>query len=639
MTLSTTSRFVYAGVNFSSRPIFPSSVAYKTTEGDRGRISFYDGWPTGADDLTALGILQEIYASTDGYLDADGNALSDDMFYVWGSDIPPGTTIANMEARGLVNPFIAGGEDRWLNARQVDGAFLLEAEVEEDSQTGRRDIVTKGGVRFNRRVPTGGMLTQFMEDWICITQAGFFDFHLFKNPDLPFDFDTLVDDDIRIRAMLVWLNSVRTSGEDALFSDIGDVHSSLDIANALSGHMHSYNQRHEAGQTSNVKMGLNSSAVTASRVSIRFAQATDSPNDLVTGYHNLLFDNTSVTVATDNADEEPLVGSKDVREYARRLITPTGELSFDVGFPVWTDKETGQSHTVGSSAGIVIDWETLPGVIFSDVPLLYNLAAIHDATDGNDTNYTNVPTGQNCVPNQGEAIEFEIHNRRATGLHIVRDRHHNDLITLSPGEHVALRVLWLPNGDTEVRSIGEIVRTYELVGTNCGDFLANGYFADPEGASTRVIRPFQIPPDGSRGVDHLDSDSFRRGGSGTWTDGDALTDVDIEEAVQFEMAGRARIEFEAVMAPTGSGNVSNGNGLLFALNGDRVGPIFYYSGFDGNSGSQIYNATIQLDVAEDDRFIPFFRYNSSGLTMSLGDLNLDYYRLRIDLAVQIEVTQ
>ena len=637
MTLTTASRFAWVEVRHGPTRHHPALVGYRTTEDDFEVIGFLPTWPTGTP-LANLGILQEIYASTDEFRDAAGVSV---VPYLGNpNDYPPGTTVANLEERGYANPLIAGAEERGLNAIEVDGSVPAGGGGRgRFTQTGRSDVVMKGGVRFKRRVPTGGMLTQSTEDWVCITQAGFYDFHLFKNPDLPFDFDTLVDDDIRIRAMLVWLNSVRTSGEDALFTDIGDVHSSLDIANALSGHTHSYNQRHEAGQTSNVKMGYGSSVVTASRVSIRFAQATDSPNDLVTGYHNLLFDNTSVTVATDNADEEPLVGSKDVREYARRLITPTGELSFDVGFPIWTDKETGQSHTVGSSAGIVIDWETLPGVIFSNVPLLYNLAAIHDATDGNDTNYTDVPTGQNCVPNQGEAIEFEIHNRRATGLHIVRDRHQNDLITLSPGEHVALRVLWLPIGDTEVRSIGEIVRTYELVGTNCGDFLANGYFADPEGASNRLIRPFQIPPDGSRSVDHLASDSFRRGGNGTWTDGDALTDIDIEEAVKFEMAGRARVEFEAVIAPTGSGSVSNGNGLLFALNGDRVGPIFYYAGFDGNSGSQIYNATIQIDVDEDDRFIPFFRYNSSGLTMSLGDLNLDYYRLRIDLAIQIEVTQ
>ena len=93
--------------------------------------------------LAKLVILQAIYASADGFRDADGNAVV--PLLLRNEGLPPGVTVANMEVYGYPNPLIAGADDRWQNARNVEGAFQTHASVEEDATSGRRDIVTTGG--------------------------------------------------------------------------------------------------------------------------------------------------------------------------------------------------------------------------------------------------------------------------------------------------------------------------------------------------------------------------------------------------------------------------------------------------------------------------------------------------------------
>ena len=62
-------------------------------------------------------VVQQIYASTDGFLDADGNPVSIEV-----KNFPYGTTIESVEAFGFVNPFNADALSQELDRLRINGA-------------------------------------------------------------------------------------------------------------------------------------------------------------------------------------------------------------------------------------------------------------------------------------------------------------------------------------------------------------------------------------------------------------------------------------------------------------------------------------------------------------------------------------
>ena len=352
------------------------------------------------------------------------------------------------------------------------------------------------------------------------------------------------------------------------------------------------------------------------------------------------FNNTSVSLVAgaNQAVDVPPFGAVAVPTYGERFVMERREILDERGFPLWKHDD-GRRQVMLSGVGETLQFDDLPdvaGETYKLVPLIGERTAIHD--NGTGDVVLRVPNASSCVPVQGKDIEFEAHKTGTAGTFEVTDKDGNNIITLIPGEHIPLRVTWLEDGTTEIRSIGEITRTLEIVGTSAGNMGDNNYFTDTEGAG-RFMRPFSLPPVANRSVDRFHADSFALGGAATWSSGDALTNIDIPEAYNLLKAGRARIEFEAVLAPGGSGSMTAGNGLVFTVNAARQGPIFYYDGYDANAGSQIYNASLVFDVDVDDRLLPLFRYNQTGLTMAVNQINLDYYRMRIDLSRLIVVTQ
>ena len=352
------------------------------------------------------------------------------------------------------------------------------------------------------------------------------------------------------------------------------------------------------------------------------------------------FNNTSVALSTGTVRkvDVPPFGAVAVPTYGERFVLKSHELVDERTFPVWKHVD-GRRQVMLSGVGETLQFDELPdvaGETYKLVPLIGERTAIHYGGTGDVV--LRVPNASVCVPVQSKDIEFEAHKTGTSGTLEVADKDGNNIITLIPGEHIPLRVTWLEDGTTEIRSIGEITRTLEIVGAGAGDMGDNNYFTDTEGAG-RYLRPFSLPPVANRSVDRFHADSFSLGGAATWSSGASLTNIDIPEAYNLEKAGRARIEFEAVLAPGNSGSMTAGNGLVFTLNAARQGPVFYYDGYDANAGSQIYNAALVFDVDVDDRLIPLFRYNQTGLTMAVNQINLDYYRMRIDLSRLIVVTQ
>ena len=139
------------------------SVRYSLSGGGGGVVDLANGYPAdGTPDRTEVETLQTIYGSTDGFRDADGNAIT-----VGIQDIPNVTEIEHLEERGYYNPLKSGGYDAWLTAQNIKFKLGEESTVVVDSTTRRPDIKTGAGIVPVARQPDGNM-NVLLEDWRTI---------------------------------------------------------------------------------------------------------------------------------------------------------------------------------------------------------------------------------------------------------------------------------------------------------------------------------------------------------------------------------------------------------------------------------------------------------------------------------------
>ena len=115
-----------------------SSIAGQTDADPvvRVRIYFTDEGPpeSGTDAADDLAVLQEIWASEDGFRDADGDSIT-----VGVNDIPVAESVEDIEKYGLLNPLSEGSFERWQAKEQIHGAFQQEGELSTDDDTGKND--------------------------------------------------------------------------------------------------------------------------------------------------------------------------------------------------------------------------------------------------------------------------------------------------------------------------------------------------------------------------------------------------------------------------------------------------------------------------------------------------------------------
>ena len=140
MAITATTQFTYVVLNCNWAR---STVAMSVRVVDSTSQSWYFG--AGAEENQYVGdadlqAVRDIWASDDGFQDGDGNDLAVSISGVHADLI---STPADLEKIGLFNPLDADSYGRWKNAQEVQGAFVKHATVEEDSDTGRRDIKTQ----------------------------------------------------------------------------------------------------------------------------------------------------------------------------------------------------------------------------------------------------------------------------------------------------------------------------------------------------------------------------------------------------------------------------------------------------------------------------------------------------------------
>ena len=504
MALTASSRFT----GFHIHPkvsLEPSRISWSLTDGTEGRISF-NPWPAaGSQDLTDLGILQDIWAANDGALpDADGNDLVasiDTVFQVF-----DGMTYADFAKYGFTNPIGTDAFNRRSNRFRTRGAFMQHSTVSEDSTTGRLDIRTTGGLEPRRGVPDTGVLRQGLAD-VQVEASGSSNARLRINarPGEPFtnatsggDAGTEVADDSRVRGLIKYLQDHLTGGDD-LYTSLDDI---TEWAGGIfSGRTFTIDQD-TGSATSNFEFTVSSITAGRTRLTLTTAKTGTSPSADIDKL-NALFNTTAVTFDTDAADERPPFGKLDIPLVGERLVMPDGEIIVIEGIPTWRDSSTQRLTPIGSIYGSVYRWEDLDAVdgeTYRRMPRAYNIAYVH--IEATERRKIMIPDPRDIVPFPPGGVDLEIHNNNAHDgslVDVVTSADVN-IATLLGKEHLPLRIELFKDGSGEIRTPTRFPRTFEVAGDDIGHLGDLGHWASGPNHWARPLlfpattRQTQIPP-------------------------------------------------------------------------------------------------------------------------------------------------
>ena len=638
MAITAVSTFAYVGLDW-----YPEENRWNNlsvgTDGvipERGHVSF--PFSAGSTDATLLAVLQEIYATTAGFVRSDGSPTT---IYLQAQGI---TELSKLEENGYPNPLIAGWEDRVANRRKVGGALLMHASVEKDATSGRTDIKTTGGIIPEKGAPQSGILAQGLGDWtaeVLDTQRVIF--RVNPLPGQRFDIGdadslgTAVSDDVRVRAMVKELQDRLHSGDD-LYDDLDDVEGWG--ASIFTGRQFSLNQDEGANA---FRFTVSTTTSGPELLTFTATKHSSSPNDYDVDKINDYLNEKVVNFATDAKEEKAPFGGPDVPVEGERLILPDIDLVTVRGVLTIKTKTTPIRHiSLGSVYGSVIQWgdlEVVSGETWRRVPFYYNLRSIH--VESTVERVIRVPKPWDIVPNQGDEFEFEIHNNNDynDGKSVeIQDADGNNLITLLGREHVILRVEWFKNGKGEIRTPQRVPRVLTIAGNIVGPFTSVGYW---EGSSVEWIRPIPFPGVSASITSPLriNREAFEIG-TASITNGSAYgsADLHVPQSFKLKKLGRLSYDLQLVISGEGSGSISSHSINLVEYDG---GSIFLLA--DYPQAPLTVNETRPWDifwsdeggqVDVDDVIIPVYRYAKTS-TMSPSNVHVRSYRLAVTLLQDI----
>ena len=622
MAITLTSTFQRISLSWYSEENRWNSL-YGRTDGDNSEyFEFLFPAIEGSASAALLLILQEIYASTAGFVNEAGTSITVRI------TVPNVTNVDDLEPNGYPNPLIPGYEDRATNLRQVRGAFLKEATVEKDSNTGRTDIALRAGLVPTPRIPDGDMVV-LMEDWRLISQGSNFQFRIDLSPE-----DNFEDDNItavpQIQAFIEWWASLKDQGADV---PITGVHTHNDINNALRSRFFTLEQ----SPGSSVRWSLNSlttsageryMTVTCNRVSTSAAYDAQAINDLLNNLRITLSD-------IDDAVEKPPFGKLGNPVHTSRLYL--GEHSWIELDPAGNVVHQGigqGNHSFkmimgyGRSVNLINLIQNSDNQFLS--PRSYGIDAVHCNEEEGDRVFR-FETPPNFVGVVGADRKLTIHNQNSGFQVEVLDWNGRNLLTLLPTEKVTFRVTWRPNGSGEIINELEVDRLFRLIGVNAVSLAATNPI---DVGGDQWGRPFPVPTYDDQLLS-IHEEVFARSNVVGYESQDAIADVDlfIFQAVKVLKGGLARINFSTNVRTGTSGWVPSGHGpqLWRQRGNDRTRLRAPEQRGLGSWENVSWEFDWDGDVRENDVFLPIFAYAKNGTTMDMNSINSAAYRFEISL--------
>ena len=633
MALSSSSLFEFVIINWQDLFDGPSTVRYRTTDGDEGAVIVIA--PTQwAEDFAAdspLEILRGIYASSDGFLDADSNPLIVGFY-----SLPAGFGITlpeHIHRSGFPNPLDADECASWLGVEKWRGALIAETSYSTDPDTGRPSLESSIDDIPVKRVPSGGTYDYALDNWTAMVAGGNIVFRTAWTEEDELTTTQEVSDHPDMVAFLGWLELLRVDGTGDPVGDYSD-----GVTSAIGGFR---DYRFEQGSgLDDVDVQIESYFQGTVNGFIRNLSFTFEKISGETGTFNIeaireiLDTKVPIAVSSSDAIEPPERGSTAVAQRVLKLVFPENRELF-----LRRDRLILNHPTLGH---IPLDGASVRSVKFADldtqsgsIKWMPNDGAHvihfgHNETADGTIRFRDLP---DQVQNDGVDEPYRIHNVSSDYNVTIQDMDADTLIILHPGEQCGFQIgLERDGSGGEINAINPPARRLIYGRGQAMPNLDGAHnYLHTDGSNYRTL----LWP--SAAVNFINSEAFENGEA---DDDDALTISTVSPAlwgikgsfqitqpgiVDIDLLYRAQINVPDGESALGSLSIGNGASIWISEGGTSI-PIrvrfFGLLELGGDGASQDYNLIYRGLHTTNTRFIFLHRVPASSTiegTDSMGN--------------------
>ena len=603
-----------------------------------GLVNF--GWSLGSLDVVNAdwAVLRDIYESSSGFVDADGNVVVPTV-----RNFIHGTTPESMEEFGSFNPLHEGSYEQWLKSRQVEG-ILLQGTSRVGS--GLLEIRHKGvGYIPVADQPVGDAYDYPVSDWIVAQIGDAFHLSLLVPYELTIDTVDKLNAYYPVQAMLSWLEAIRVAGTGLTVAP--------DITNAssFSGRTFAFRQQESDSEDLQFVLGSSPSIIlddiegSYTRVMMNFELDTSNTVTLDVPAISIYMADVAIgTISTVGLLIDPNHGNSDVPYRTRKIIGP-GRRS--VEFISDTLVYTGRDPTMGMyrlpmapGYGRSATWAYLDKNTAGQgyVPVNPSIDTVHlDNTVTGDLRFLD-PTRHVISTNTHRV--YTVHNI-GTASRNIRDWNNDLIISLESSQSVQFLMSLEVNGDGELIVLHPPNRHYKIFDSNPGHLGDSPYFTD--GSSLYRIVPLDNPGE------YIDIDSFQRGdgstlaaGAHVWADEE---DWDFPEILEILKNGWLDINvgFDIELTSGVTGSIDTWNGArIYHQRGSALPTILVSSTKPAVSGAgarEQYYANWRVEVQTGDKVFFVFRYRTAtNISWENVRVGLSYMIATLEPRIRVEYT-
>ena len=602
-------------------------VSFSTDETPQviGTINFEEPAPaTGSDDYTNYAAIRDMYPD---FVDANGDSVTID---VYGGE-PYGLTTFEEVVERYGNIFTQDYFESRANLKAVQVAFERHGGVEEDGTTENRKVVMTGGFEPAPGAPESGVLPVPLEDFETIQFSDAlteFQLRLYPRDGEDFSGNYLLKDE-RARALAQWMSDERTGGDTVYTGALDDIHTGFGGASGTEIEF-------DLSTGTTIRCTTAGATPTPDYVAFRFTIDADSGSFSLPAVADYFYEKI-VNIQTTLEQGRPRFGSIAVPTRGESFRFAQAVMRYERGALNLISKR-GDRTTLGSAYGKAISTDDLPvgevlvgGVYPSPVPspsYRNNVGAIHHT--GSGVQYIRFFHPSEYLTHPGMFHEVEIHRSSSAGAVHIYDGDGDLAFSLLQGEFIRFRAIWHADGIDELQTVGHVDRIWERAGNNAGDLGDVNRFL-----STKRYYPIPRPSGSGLFVDIRHTDTFAAPGHDTFSNDDALSNLNLPQTVTFLKGGKLRTEFEASIRTGASGSLPNGHGICVIKNGALLEPIIQYR-VTGALKNRTWVLTREDDVEANDRFTVMYR-TETGQSMSADQVQIGYFRLRHTLEHRLSV--
>ena len=611
MTLLTTDTFTRVGLTWDGIYEHINGIAFIKTDGTEVRIqiSVVDGGIV-ISDGDALDVAQQIWATDDRFVDADGN----EVIPVLGQ-FPYGNHPRTLEPHGAFNPLEQASIDRWFDKLSEDGFLMTGKRVVTIESDGTAKVEDKVGNVPTEDTPTSENTMYSLSAWTADRSGTSIAFSVdfdYSDGTMPDDLDDHTD----MIAFATWLESIRTAG-DAVGTDLGETTSYND---------RTYTFAQTDGGTDIVVDGAR--VILAQHTDgvmfrIWIYLSRDSGAEIDTPDIRALLASTEVSVPTTTDIHKPPFGSPTIPVSASKIILPNeSEIGLVNGSPYARMRVLGKLRRkeINSAVGVTVNYSDLEDVAGASgtkwIPPVSIADTIHFTADEASGGRLRYPSPPNLVGDEGTHVIHRFHNKHALLSFIIQDWDGNQFSRVTTRQFAEFQMTLEEGGDGELIKRHLPRRRLVRVGSDVGDLTDSLGLRDA--ANSVRYRLFSAPTTPT----YIDSDGFTIPNQTTVPSGrqefEDFTAYTFKDLFQVDWDGELEIRFAASMELTSGVATPNDSGLaLMRQRGTDTPEILLETQQSGQAiadGVRTYQIANIFNVEEDDVIFVAYRHPDSGST-------------------------